>query len=83
MEKNFYDYNTRINLYEIDFRMAFSVEGYLDEKIKDDPKYVKLLARMFYKKDGVPSEKILSLHKCDKRDWDQFEPAAIGMEDQM
>ena len=49
---NFYDYSTRVDMNEIGFKMAFTVEGYLDKKIKDDPKYVKLLARMFYRIDG-------------------------------
>mgnify|MGYP001626560797 CR=1 FL=1 len=51
-ENNFYDFNTRVNLNEIGYKMAFTVEGYLDNKIKDDPKYVKLFARMVYITDG-------------------------------
>ena len=51
-ETNFYDFNTKVNLNGIGFNMAFSVEGYIDKKIKDDPRYVKLLARHFYKVDG-------------------------------
>ena len=47
LEKNFYDYQTRIDLNEIGFKFAFTLEGYLDKKIKDDPKYVKLMARIF------------------------------------
>ena len=46
-ENNFYDYQTSIDLNAIEFKFAFTVEGYLDQKIKDDPKYVKLLARIF------------------------------------
>ncbi len=71
-ETNFYDYNTRVNLDEIGFKMAFSFEGYIDDKIKDDPRYVRLFARMYYKDEGVKSQKVLSLHKCTEQDWNQF-----------
>ena len=63
-EKNFYDYNTRISLKEIGFKIAFSIENYLSSKIRDDPRYVKVLARVFYKIEGRQTEKILTLHKC-------------------
>ena len=62
--------------------MAFTFEGYLDKKIKDDPKYVKLLARIVYITDARDHEKIMSLHKCTDKDWSHFADPAIGMEDQ-
>ena len=51
-EKNFYDFNTKIDFSEIGFKMAYTVEGYLDGKMKDNPRYVKVFARIFYKTDG-------------------------------
>ena len=54
-ETNFYDFNTRVNFNEIGFKMAFTVEGYQDKKMKNDPRYVKFLARMYYKIDGIKS----------------------------
>ena len=81
-ETNFYDFNTRVNFNDMGYKMAFTVEGYLDGKIKDDPRYVKLLARMFYITDGETHEKILSLHKCTEEDWSEFPEPARGMEDQ-
>ncbi len=39
-ENHFYDYTTRLNLNDIGFKFAFTIEGYFDKKIKDDPKYV-------------------------------------------
>ena len=80
-ESNFYDFNTRININEIGFKMAFSVEGYLDKKNKDDPRYVKLMARMVYKVNGEAQEKVLKLHKCTEKDWSEFDQPAKGMED--
>lgn len=82
-ENNFYDFNTRVKMSEIGFKMAFSVEGYFDGKIKDDPRYVKLMARMYYKTDGRAHEKILSLHKCTDKDWSEFDEPARGMQDQL
>ena len=52
-EENIFDYTTRIDLNEINFRMAFSIEGYLDSEVKDDPRYVKYIVRVYGKKDGV------------------------------
>ena len=80
-QNNFYDSSTKVNFNEIGFKMAFSVEGYLDSKIKDDPRYVKLLARIFYKTDGREHEKVLALHKCTNEDWSEFDEPAKGMED--
>ncbi len=53
--------------------MAFSVEGYSDKKNKDDPRYVKLMARMVYKDNGEAKDKVLKLHKCTEKDWNKFD----------
>ena len=68
---------------EIGFKMAFTVEGYYDPRIKDDPKYVKLLARLLTKTDGKSSQKILNLHKCTDSDWKEFDEPAKGIKDQI
>ena len=52
-EKNFLDYNTRLDLNEINFKMAFSIEGYLDNEAKVDHRYVKYIVRMYGFKNGV------------------------------
>ncbi len=54
-ETNFYDFNTRVDLNGVGFKMAFSMEGYKDRKNKDDPRYVRLFARMYYKDEGEKS----------------------------
>ena len=51
-EQNFFDYETRLNLQQIGFKMAFSIEGYLDSKTKDDERYVKILVRIYGKEEG-------------------------------
>ena len=63
--------------------MAFSVVGYLENKIKDDARYVKLFARMFYKTLGEKSQRVLTLHKCTEQDQNQFLAPEKGMEDQI
>ena len=51
-EKNFFDSSERVNLNEINFRLAFSVEGYHTRQMKDDEQFVKYLVRIYGKKDG-------------------------------
>ena len=71
-EKNFFDYNTRLDLKEINFKMAFSIEGFLDQEAKDDPRYVKYIVRIFGKKDGVEYQEMIPFHKCEEKDWEKF-----------
>ena len=55
--------------------MAFAVEGYLDNEIKDDPRYVKWIARIFgATKDQGTYEKIKEVHKCTEEDYSKFSP---------
>ena len=68
----YYDSSEVVNLKESGVRMAFSVEGFLDGEIKDDPRYVKYLVRLWGKKDGVKYERILDYHKCTPGELDLF-----------
>ena len=67
-----YTIEDRINLDDIGFRMAWSVEGNLDKKNKDDPKYVKWIVRLLGKENGTWYEKILPHHKCTEEDFAYF-----------
>ena len=49
--------------------MAWSVEGVLDKKNKDDPKYVKWIVRLIGKENGTWYEKILPHYKCTEDDY--------------
>ena len=71
-----YDSTDLLNLNEINYRIAFSFEGENDNKLKDDPRYVKLLSRAVRRVDNVLSETILSFHKCTSKDWEKFYPIA-------
>ena len=65
-----------INLNELHFRFAFSVEAVYTEdyKMKNDPRYVKYIVSTFGKRNGIFFEKVLSFHKCNDNDYDQFFP---------
>jgi len=60
------------------FRFAFTVEGRLDVEVKDDPTFVKYVVRVLTYTDGQESEKLLSYHKCNETDWNDFAPASKG-----
>ena len=54
----------KLSLNEANYRIAFTFEGELDKKIKNDEKFVKILVRVNRKTDGVISETVVNYHKC-------------------
>ena len=73
--------NDRLNFNDIKFRFAFTIEGYLDREMKNDPRYVKYLVRIFGIKDGVEYQTFIPYHKCTDADWAQFYPPAESARD--
>ena len=71
---NVFDNTEVVSLTDIGFKIAFSIEGYLDQQMKDDPRYIKYLVRSYGKRDSVPFEKIHSIHKCTDADYAEFPP---------
>ena len=63
-QQYYFDSSHVVDLKQEDLRFAFSVTGFLDNKVKDDPAYVKYLVRLFGKEDGEFYEKILDYHVC-------------------
>ena len=63
-----------VNLNTINFRVAFTVEGYLDSKRKDDPRFVKYLIRLYGKKEGKTYERLVPYHECTPEDFALFDP---------
>lgn len=57
---------------EQNLRFAFSVEGFQDGQVKDDPKYVKYLVRNWGKQNGTAYEKIFDHHKCTADELEMF-----------
>lgn len=75
-ERNIHDSNDRLSLNAINFKMAFSVEGYHVREMKNDPRYVKYLVRIFGIHEGKEYEKFIPYHKCTEADWAEFAPPA-------
>ncbi len=69
LEQNIFDSETKLDLNQIKFKIAFSVEGYDDQEMKDDPRYVKFIVRLVGKKNNVPYQKMLAYRKCTDQDW--------------
>ena len=82
-ETNFYDYKYKLDLNAVRFKQAFSVEGYLDKEMKDDPRYIKFIPRIYGKKQGVRYQEVIPFHKCTEEDWLEFYEPAKGTEDQL
>ena len=69
-----YDENDSVDLYDLNFKVAFAVEGFRTKDLKVDPKYVKWFFRIFGKENDVEYEKILPYHKCTEEDYAEFLP---------
>ena len=76
-----FDFTETLNLNEINFRFAFSVVGYHSREIKNDPRYVKYLVRIFGKKEGKEYERLLPYRLCTDSDWDEFYPPSRAFAD--
>ena len=52
--------------------------------MKDDPRYVKFISRMYdFDSDRVEFQEIIPIHKCKEEDWQEFAPPANGVQDQI
>ena len=80
-EKNFYGNDYKLDLNAIKFKQAFTIEGFQDREIKDDPRYIKLISRMYGFKDGVEFQEMIPIHKCKEEDWQEFADPANGVKD--
>ena len=57
------------------FRVAISVRGYYDKQLKNDPKYIKWIARIRnFEQGGNEVETPVLLHQCTEEDLDKFYP---------
>ena len=54
--------------------MAFAFEGYRENDLKNDPRYVKWIFRLYGSKDNVEFERILPHHICMEEDFIEFYP---------
>ena len=63
-----------INLKDTGIRFAWSIEGYSDKKIKDDPRFVKTYVRLSGRRQGESQETMLDYHRCTWEDFESFAP---------
>ena len=56
----------KVNLNDINFRMALVVEGFADRKRKADPRYVKYIARIWNEEDGKMFYRHIPMHECSE-----------------
>ena len=71
-----FDFRDKLDLNKNNYRIAFSFVNAHSKNLKDDPRYVKILACTVRRVDTKLSETILGLHKCTDKDWEQFYPIA-------
>ena len=71
----YYEATESLNLNEINFRMAFTVEGQFETERKDSQSYAKFLVRRLkLTADGEREESYLPYHECTEADYLQFYP---------
>ena len=74
---NFYGPNDQLYFNDINFKFAFSAEGYWDEEMKNDKRYVKWMARHWFTNEaGETKNELLGTHKCTKDDLSDFYPVS-------
>ena len=59
---------------DINQRVAFAFEGFRDKILKDDPKFVKWIFRVYGRENGVEYEELLPYHRCKEEDYAAFWP---------
>jgi len=85
-EQNVFDSSEIVSFKEKNIRFAFGIEGFLDKDLKNDPRYVKSLVRMWGRKAGKSYEIILPYHRCTNEELDSFAPPSresVGMLESM
>ena len=73
-EKTVFDSSEKLDLNKINFKLAFTVEKYLDPEQRNDHRYVKYLVRVWGKEKGIEKETVLKHHPCTEEDWASFPP---------
>ena len=80
IEKNYYKGEDSVDLSAINFRMAFTVESYIDKQMKKDSRYIKWFIRQKSIVGGEDVENILEFHPCTEEDYAQFYPIETRQE---
>ena len=73
--QNAFEPDLKFNLNDMNFRLAFTMEGVLDLERKNDPRYVKQYVRYFGSNtDGARNYRLVPFHECTEADLAQFYP---------
>ena len=70
--QDYYSQTDELDLNDINFKFAWSVENYYEEKRKNDSRFVKTLVTLEKKVNGVRTTRILPFHDCSNSDFDSF-----------
>lgn len=74
--QNYFDSTNVVNFDNFGFKVAFFVQGYIDNEPKDDPDKVQWVIQLNTCKgcNGYPVATNLTTHKCTDADFDSFYP---------
>ena len=68
----------KFQINESDFKFAFTIQNHSDHKRRDDPRYVKMYARLRRKVNGEQQDKTIGHHICTDEELDQFYEPTIS-----
>ena len=67
--ENAFEPDLKFNLNDMNFRLAFTMEGVIDQERKNDPRYVKQYVRLFGKNPaGERNDRLIPFHECTEAD---------------
>ena len=76
LKQSFFKPDHVLNFRDNNIRFAFAVEGFFDQELKDDSRFVKGFARFWGFKEGKAYEKLFPYRKCKEEDFAEFAPPA-------
>lgn len=60
----------RLNLLDAGLTFAFGIEGFIDKELKNDPRYVRMLTRLYrFNDEGDVEETFVPHHICTPEDY--------------
>ena len=72
LESGVLDSDTKFNFRDNGVKFAFGIEGFIDKQLKDDPRYVKVITRLYGHMNGELYEKFIPVHYCTEEELDAF-----------
>ena len=74
MKYSVFDSSNVVTFREKGIRFAFGIEGFHDKELKDDPRYVKTMVRLWGFKNGESYQQLFPYKKCTAEDFDELAP---------